>query len=99
MVIVAGYIDVDPSDRAALLESRRAAVVATRAEPGCVEYIFSADGMDEGRVRVFEIWESQAALEVHLAKRDSAGAPASVVPVRSRELVRYEVTGSGPLRS
>ena len=59
MVIVAGTIEVDPADRDAFLQGRADAVRATRSEPGCIEYSFSADGIEPGLIRIFEIWESK----------------------------------------
>jgi quinol monooxygenase YgiN len=51
MVIVAGTLTVDPSQREALLASRMDAMRATRKEPGCLEYTFSADPTDPLRCR------------------------------------------------
>ena len=56
MVVVAGWIDVDAKVRDAYLTSRLEAMVATREEPGCIEYVFSADPIDLERVRLFEPW-------------------------------------------
>ncbi|HLH46763.1 MAG TPA: putative quinol monooxygenase [Acidimicrobiales bacterium] len=97
MVIVAGYIDMAPEERDAFLEGRREAVLATREEPGCLEYAFSADLLEAGRVRIFECWASLEALEAHLgvlAARTEPGAPA---PVLARSLYRYEVADAQPL--
>ena len=54
MLIVAGTIDVEPTQRESFLESRREAIASTLEEPGCREYAFSPDLMVPGRVRLFE---------------------------------------------
>src|SRR5204862_5445989 len=82
MVIVAGTIEVDPKDRDAFLSGRADAVRATRSEPGCIEYSFSADGLDPGLIRIFEVWESQEDLTTHLgamAGQQGSGGPAVAV--------------------
>ena len=55
MIIVVGVFDVDPADRARFIEGRRAQVEETRAEAGCIEYAFSLDAYDPGRVRLFRM--------------------------------------------
>jgi quinol monooxygenase YgiN len=95
MLVVAGTIDVEPAQRQAFLEGRRDAVQASRGEPGCIEYAFSADLLDPGRVRIFERWESAEHLDAHLARAD--GGAASDVPILAAELLRYEIGGVGPL--
>jgi quinol monooxygenase YgiN len=98
MVIVEGTIDVDPSRREEFLNGRRAGVLATRSEPGCVEYAFSADLVDPGRVRIFERWETGDDLATHLAGLAQQPAPAPDAPeIRSVELRRYEISSMGPL--
>ena len=39
----------------------------SRGEDGCLEYTFAADPLEADRVILFERWESQAALDAHLA--------------------------------
>ncbi len=99
MIIVAGYIDVDPEDREEFLASRQENIARSRREEGCVEYAFSADSSDASRVRVFEIWESSSLLEAHLERRTPAQKGVPGTPPRARELYRYEVGSAGPLRS
>jgi quinol monooxygenase YgiN len=99
MVIVAGFIDLDPNERDSYLEARQRAIERTRAETGCREYVFSADSSDPGRVRVFEVWEREEDLDAHLALRSAAAPSPKFVSESSRELLRYHVTGVGPLRS
>ena len=103
-VIVAGSFVVAAADREAFLEGRRPAMEASRAEPGCLDYVFAADPLDPERVVLFERWADQAALDAHLAamreRRSSGTAPAAPAPrieVRSSEILKYEISSSGPL--
>ena len=67
MVIVGGVFEVEPDQRDAFIAGRMEAMRISRAEKGCLEYTFSADPTDPGRVVLFEIWESQADLDAHAA--------------------------------
>src|SRR3954453_10637430 len=99
MVIVPGPIEVDPADRDKFLQGRADAVRATRSEHGCIEYSFSADGLDPGLIRIFEIWDSQDALTTHLGamagQQGQGSAPA--VAVKKADVLQYAVSSSGPL--
>jgi quinol monooxygenase YgiN len=96
MVIVEGIMEVDPSRRDEFLEGRRSAIGAARSEQGCIEYAFSADAIDPGRVRIFERWESRADLDTHLAVPPSP-PPDGSPSITSVELRVYEIASMGPL--
>src|SRR3954447_4640609 len=103
MVIIAGSFVVPAADREAFREGRRSGMETSRAEPGCLDYVFAADPLDPERVVLFERWADQAALDAHVAgmrERRSSGAPAPAGPrieVRSSEILKYEISSSGPL--
>jgi quinol monooxygenase YgiN len=101
MVIVAGTMQVEPADREAFLQSRADGVRATLSEPGCIEYSFSADGHNPGLVRLFEVWESQDALDAHLtgmAAQAGQGSATPAVAVKKADILKYTVSSHGPLR-
>ena len=94
MVIVAGWFEVDPSERDAFLAQRVDGMRRSRAERGCIEYVIAADPVDPGRAVLYERWESQADLDAHAAAARQApksDAP-SVVPTAVSINV-YDVTG------
>jgi quinol monooxygenase YgiN len=98
MVIVAGTLEVDPDQREAFLAGRIDAMRASRAEPGCLEYTFSADPTDPGRVMLFERWASQQDLDTHLAaSRARPASPGTAAAPRAASIFVYEVTGERPL--
>ena len=76
MVIVAGWFEIDPAERDAFVAGRVEAMVRSRAERGCIEYVIAADPVDPGRAVLFERWESQADLDADAAaaKRGQGGA-------------------------
>jgi quinol monooxygenase YgiN len=97
MIIVAGWIDVDTSGRDEYLAARTELMIKTRQEPGCVEYVFSADPLLPGRCRLFEIWESREHLDVHLGVLRSNPTPGKGIEVVGREVLTYDVNSSGPI--
>jgi quinol monooxygenase YgiN len=100
MLIVAGYMDVEPAARDEFLAGMVAGMTTSRAEPGCLDYVLSPDPIDPGRVRLFERWESKEALGVHLAKIAERQAGASgPSPVKAVEILQYEIGATGPIGS
>jgi quinol monooxygenase YgiN len=99
MVIVAGVFTMDPGQREAFLDGRKAVMAHSRAEKGCIEYTFSADPLEPGRVVLFERWESQEDLDVHLAGLSAGSAPAVTGPEAATTWnVIYDVSGERLLR-
>lgn len=65
-VVVAGWMDFVESDREAALAAFVEVARVSRTEPGCVDYVFTADPELPGRIRVFEHWVDEARLTEHL---------------------------------
>ena len=67
MIIVAGHFRL-PKDR--IDEARKVMeqiVGASLAEEGCLTYSYAEDVTEPGLFRVFETWETRAALDAHFA--------------------------------
>ena len=99
VLIIAGTLEVDPDERAEFLESQIEGMRRSRDEPGCLAYVFSADPIDDGRVYLFERWESKEALAAHIARQQSAPPKASGVRAKSHEVQQYEIERVGPIGS
>ena len=56
MVIVAGYLVVDPLQRESYLLGCKAVVQQARRTQGCLDFAISADLLDPSRIDVFERW-------------------------------------------
>ena len=66
MIIIAGYIDIDPAQFDACLAASVPLQKATRDdEPGCLAYCFAPDPVVEGRIQVYELWADQESLAAH----------------------------------
>ena len=94
MVIVGGVFSVDPAEREAFLAGRLDLMRTSRREPGCLEYTFSADPIEPGRVLLFERWESQEALDRHLAALKDGPRSDPGVVAESTSIVLYDVAGA-----
>jgi quinol monooxygenase YgiN len=96
MVIVAGTFDMEPSERDAFLAEKTQLMERSRTEPGCLEYVFSADPLDPARVRLFELWESSELLADHQAGlRANPPTPGAITPVVSK-VALYTATQTEP---
>lgn len=103
MLIVTGTFEVAPEDREAFLRGRADGMRTSRAEPGCLDYVFAADPVEPGRVVLVEQWESEEALAAHImamrAARAASSAPdaPAAVNVLSSSITKHVVASSGPL--
>jgi quinol monooxygenase YgiN len=68
MIIIAGSLSFDPTDRADVLDSLAEVTEASRRDAGCIDYVWSEDLEAPNTFRFFECWESQAALDAHLVQ-------------------------------
>lgn len=99
MIVVAGSVRINPEQRDAAVRAALAMAEATRREPGCRAYRFSADLADPALFYIHEEWESAEALAAHFATAHLAafnrqiptflGGPPSIT--------RFEVSSAGPL--
>jgi len=66
---------------------------ASRAEPGCLDYVFASEVSDPTIVRIVEKWESPEALRAHFATPHMAAFQAAMQkdPPAGMELKVYEV--------
>lgn len=67
MIIVAGTVEFDPKQRGAALAAASELFAGTRAQPGCLDYVWCADPSSESRVYVYERWQDTSAFAAHLA--------------------------------
>ncbi len=99
MIIIAGTVEVDPEQRDAALEAGCPHMKATRAQKGCIDYVWSADLLVPGRIYVYERWESEDDLRAHfegphyLAMRDTVAAHG----LRGADVLKYRMEISEPV--
>lgn len=93
MLIVSGSLQITPDRRDAFVAASRAAVVAARDAPGCLDFVVAADPIDPDRVNVFERWASEPEL---LAFRGDGPSNGQMADVLSGDVKRYEISAVGP---
>jgi quinol monooxygenase YgiN len=100
MLIIAGTLDLAPENRAKLLEAAEPLMRASEAEAGCQTYLMTPDPFDAGRVRIFELWDSDEAIAAHFTQPHMAefGAAIGGLGVTGSDLTKYQIASSGPLR-
>ena len=99
MIVIAGNVTVKPDRRDEWIEAALAMSRASQAEDGCVTYRFYADLEDPNLMLLFEVWESEEALEAHF-KTEHMAVYRSQIPdlvAGPSKLTRYEVNSSRPL--
>ena len=97
MVIVVGAFEVDARQRERFLSGRLDMIRTSRDESGCLDYTYSADPIDPTRVLLFERWESQEALDAHLAELRVNPRLTDLVAPLSSTIMIYDVSGERPL--
>ena len=95
-VIVQGMFVVEPGERDRFIEASIEGMRASRAEAGCLEYVFASAPLDPGRVVLSERWESMELLQQHLNGQVSRPAGDRPKP-RSAEIVIYDVASATKL--
>jgi quinol monooxygenase YgiN len=88
MVIVAGYLLMEPSQRDSYLVGCKAVMQRARSTRGCLDFTISADLLDPSRIDVFERWESQAAVDAFRGSGPSDAQRGSIV---SASVSEYDV--------
>jgi quinol monooxygenase YgiN len=89
VVIVAGTFTVEPAQRAEFLEGRLESIQASREDAGCLEYTMSADAVDPGVVRLFEMWSTLADLQAHVQRIQASPPAGGGVPLLARDMKIY----------
>ena len=99
MIVISGIISIDPAKKDAAVAAMRELMTETRKEKGCVAYVMSGDFEDPGTIRLFEEWESQAAIDAHTQAphMKKFGSQVGQLGFRGMKLDRYEVSSKGPL--
>jgi quinol monooxygenase YgiN len=99
MVVIAGRVRLHQAELNETVRAGSVIAVASRAEPGCIEYRYGIDIEDLLVLQLFERWESAAALEAHFATPHFLAF--SEVLLRAAdgaaEFTRFEVSTAAPL--
>lgn len=75
---IVATIVAQPDHRDAVLDALSAMLAPTRAEAGCRQYDLHVDHADPNRLVMIERWDSQAALDAHIASPHMARLKAAI---------------------
>jgi quinol monooxygenase YgiN len=85
MIIVAGHLLVEASDRDAYVADCAAAVTAARSTDGCLDFALSPDSVDPRRVNVLERWETLTQLRAFRGAGPDDGTRERILEVNVQE--------------
>lgn len=88
MLIIAGHLVTEPTERDAYVADGAKAVSMARDAPGCLDFSLTADSVDPARVNVFERWESEGDL---LAFRGSGPDSDTAARILDADVKRYVI--------
>ena len=100
-IFITGTIAIEPGRRDALLAAIGPLVRATRnEEPGCLEYAFTDDTVEDDRIVVLERWRDEATLAAHFEHPNFIATKSTLHEYGSGASVinKYRVDLSEPLR-
>ncbi len=91
--IIAGWMDYG-DNRDEVLEHFAACAAHSRAEPGCLDYVVSADPAAAGRIVVFERWETEPDLAAHFQMPHITEFRTAIAPYQrlDRSIRRYFIS-------
>ena len=93
MVIIAGKVYVATDQRDAYVTGFQEFIKNERNEPGCLDVVVAADPIEDNRVNLFELWDSQEHMD---AFRRIAKSPALTTEILEDHTMKYEISASGP---
>lgn len=65
MIIVEGWVRMEPGELDRLHDAATVMIAETRKEPGCISYAYGRALEEPDVMRIAEIWKDQAALDAH----------------------------------
>ncbi len=89
MIIVAGSLTVDPTERADYLRGCAEVVRLARASEGCVDFAIGADLVDSARINIYERWTTAEALHTFRGSGPDSGQQAAIV---AADVSEYDAT-------
>ena len=95
MLLIVGTVRLPPDNLAVARPAMERMVQASRAEPGCLLYVYAEDLFDPGLIHVKEMWVDRDALDRHFAAAHLAEWRAAwpVLGIGDRDLALFDVAG------
>lgn len=99
MIVITGEIEFHPEDAWPAAYEALRMMEASAKEDGCLAYRFYSDLLNPRRLRLYEEWRDQAALDAHFASPHMAVFQKAISSFRilDRRINRFEVTAVRPI--
>lgn len=91
MIIIAGYLKVEPDARDTYVADCVSVVEQARAAKGCLDFAITADTVEPGRVNVYERWETDADVE---AFRGSGPDDEQTAQIVDADVQKYRISAT-----
>ena len=98
-IIISGTVDIDPEQMEAAMTAAKPLIEGALTQEGIMDYDWCPDPLTPGRIRVFERWESQQALENHFNNhwyQDMRMALAQF-GIRGADVLKYRIDVAEPV--
>jgi quinol monooxygenase YgiN len=89
MLIIAGHLIVDPTDRDGYVADCVKVVEAARGSAGCLDFVLTADTTDQARINVYERWDSDEEL---MAFRGSGPDDETSARILDADVRKYRIS-------
>lgn len=98
MLLITGTIRLPPARLSEARPAMRAMILASRREPGCLDYSYAEDVLDPGLMHITELWDSRTHLQAHFRSDHIAAWRShwSDLEISDRDLKLYEVGDPEP---
>ncbi len=96
MIIIMGYVHIDPSDVDEFFDDIQVIVSGTKAEKGCLFYALALDDARVGRMLVAERWQDQESLNAHWDGQNAAAFQKWMTRIKI-DVLRYDASNERSL--
>ncbi|MEU4164618.1 antibiotic biosynthesis monooxygenase [Actinoplanes sp. NPDC026670] len=90
MIIIAGELRVDPSERDRYLTGVADITEQARSATGCLDFVQAPDPLDPARITVYERWESDDDLHRF---RETPGPSPDLPEIHAADVRKYRISG------
>ncbi|OXL85825.1 hypothetical protein BCV73_24165 [Paenibacillus sp. SSG-1] len=92
MIILMGYVHLNPSDVNEFTADVQSVVSSTRAEKGCLFYAFTTEDALAGRMLTVQRWQDQESLSAHVERHESAPFLNKWGRRMKMDILKYDIT-------
>ena len=98
-IIISGTVDIDPEQMEAAMTAAKPLIEGALTQEGIMDYDWCPDPLTPGRIRVFERWESQQALENHFNNHwyQDMRMALSQFGIRGADVLKYRIDVAEPV--